>query len=150
MTARIRRIEQVLRGRRSMKLKEIMRTRVATIELDDTLEVIRELFEKGHFHHLLVITEKKEVVGVISDRDLLKELSPFLNTISEQERDLATLRKKAHQIMSRRLISASPETTLHQAARLMIDNAISCLPVLEKSKTLVGIVTWKDILKRVV
>lgn len=131
-----------------MKLKEIMKTRVATVELDDSLQVIQELFEKARFHHLIVLSDKKEVVGVISDRDLLKALSPYLNTCSEQERDAATLKRKAHQIMSRRLVSASPEDAVKEAARLMMDHSISCLPVLDEKKSLVGIVTWKDILRK--
>ena len=130
-----------------MKLEEIMTAQVATIGMDDTLAAIKKIFEKVLFHHLLVLSEEHEVVGVISDRDLLKQLSPYLNTASEQERDLHTLNKKAHQIMSRELISASPGTTVKDAAMLLMENSISCLPVLAEDKSLVGIVTWKDILK---
>jgi acetoin utilization protein AcuB len=136
--------------REGMKLRDIMKTRVATVEMDDSLQVIQELFEKGQFHHLIVLSNKKEVLGVISDRDLLKELSPFLNTYSEQERDLATLKKKAHQVMSRHLIYASPETTVLGGAQMMIEHSISCLPILDRDKSLLGIVTWKDMLKRAV
>ncbi|HUT73083.1 MAG TPA: CBS domain-containing protein [Desulfatiglandales bacterium] len=134
-------------ARKAMKLEEIMTTQVATIGMDDTLAAIRKIFEKVHFHHLLVLSEEHEVVGVISDRDLLKQLSPYLNTASEQKRDLHTLNKKAHQIMSRKLISASPTTTVKDAATLLMKHSISCLPVLAEDKWLVGIVTWKDILK---
>jgi acetoin utilization protein AcuB len=129
-----------------MELSEIMTMQVATIGMDDTLSAIREIFEKVLFHHLLVLSEDHEVVGVISDRDLLKQLSPYLNTASEQERDLHTLNKKAHQIMSRKLISASPTTTVKDAAMLLMEHSISCVPVLAEDKLLVGIVTWKDIL----
>ena len=130
-----------------MKLSEIMTTQVATIGMDDTLAAIKKIFEKVRFHHLLVLSEEHEVVGVISDRDLLKQLSPYLNTASEQERDLHTLNKKAHQIMSRELISASPTTTVKNATMMLMEHSISCLPVLAEGKSLVGIVTWKDILK---
>ena len=130
-----------------MNLSEIMTTKVATIGMDDTLAGIRKIFQKVHFHHLLVLSEEYEVVGVISDRDLLKELSPYLNTASEQERDLHTLNKKAHQIMSRKLISASATSTIREAALLLMEHSISCLPILAQDKSLVGIVTWKDILR---
>ena len=130
-----------------MELSEIMTTQVDTIGMDDTLAGIRKIFEKVHFHHLLVLSEEHEVVGVISDRDLLKELSPYPNTASEQERDLHTLNKKAHQIMSRKLISTSPTTTVKDAPMLLMEHPISCLPILAEDKSLVGIVTWKDMLK---
>lgn len=130
-----------------MRLRDIMTTRVATVGMDDTLATIQEIFEKVRFHHLLVLSEDDRVVGVISDRDLLKQLSPYLNTASEKHRDLATLKKKAHQIMSRKLVSASPLTTVKEAAMLLMEHSISCLPILGENNSLLGIVTWKDILR---
>ena len=130
-----------------MKLEEIMAKRVVTIDMDDTLDVIRKIFDKVRFHHLVVIDEQDEVIGVISDRDVLKALSPYLDTISEQERDQVTLNKKTHQVMSRQPITASPEDSIEQAAALLLENRISCLPVISEDQSLVGIVTWKDILK---
>lgn len=124
-----------------------MTRQVTTIGMDDTLAAIQRIFERVRFHHLLVVSEDHEVVGVISDRDLLKELSPYLNTPSEQRRDLSTLKKKAHQIMSRQLVSGLPMTTIKEAACLLMEHSISCLPVLDENGALVGIVTWKDILK---
>ena len=130
-----------------MKLEEIMAKRVVTIDMDDTLDVIRKIFDKVRFHHMVVIDEKYKVVGVISDRDVLKALSPYLDTISEQERDQVTLNKKTHQVMSRQPITASPEDSIERAAALLLENRISCLPVISEDQSLVGIVTWKDILK---
>ncbi len=130
-----------------MKLEEIMAQRVVTVGMDDNLDVIRKIFGKVRFHHLVVIEEENEVVGVISDRDVLKELSPYLETSSEQDRDLATLTRKAHQIMSRQPITASPEDSIEKAAESLLENSISCLPVISEDQVLVGIVTWKDILR---
>lgn len=130
-----------------MKLEEIMAKRVVTVGMDDTLDVVRKIFEEVRFHHLLVINDKYEVVGVISDSDVLKALSPYLDTTSEQERDQVTLNKKTHQVMSHRPITASPEDSIEQAAALLLENHISCLPVISEDRTLAGIVTWKDILK---
>ncbi len=130
-----------------MKLEEIMAKRIVTIDMDDTLDVIRKIFDKVRFHHMVVIDERNKVVGVISDRDVLKALSPYLDTISEQERDQVTLNKKTHQVMSRQPITASPEDSIEQAAVLLLENRISCLPVISEDQSLVGIVTWKDILK---
>ena len=130
-----------------MKVEEIMAKRVVTVEMDDTLDVIRNIFKKARFHHLVVIEGENEVVGVISDRDMLKELSPYLETSAEQERDLATLTRKAHQIMSHQPIFASPKDSIEKAAELFLEHDISCLPVVSEDRALVGIVTWKDILR---
>ena len=127
-------------------LKDIMTTRVATIGMDATVEDMHNIFNRANFHHLIVIDEGK-IMGVISDRDLLRELSPFLNTAAEQNRDRETLKKKAHQFMTRKLQIASPGATLKTAAAMFVKHAISCLPVVTENNALAGIVTWKDILK---
>ncbi len=61
-------------------LADIMTRAVVTVHMDDTLERIREIFDDCGFHHLVVIDDAR-VVGVISDRDLLKHLCPSMNTV---------------------------------------------------------------------
>ena len=128
-----------------MLIKEIMTTRVATVSMDDRLGVIKEIFGQAHFRHLLVL-EEEVLVGVISDRDLLRALSPYLDTDAEMNRDTETLNRRAHQIMSREPITISPERSLQEAASIMLEQHVSCLPVLENG-ALVGIVSWKDLLR---
>ena len=128
-----------------MLIKEIMTTRVATVSMDDRLGVIKEIFEQAHFRHLLVL-EEEVLVGVISDRDLLRALSPYLDTDAEMNRDTETLNRRAHQIMSRHPITISPESSLQAASAIMLEQHVSCLPVLENG-ALVGIVSWKDLLR---
>ena len=108
--------------------------------------MIYEIFDKKRFHHLLVI-EEDELRGVISDRDVLKVISPFLNTLAEQDRDLTTLKKRAHQIMSRKPITITKDTSSEEAAHLLLRENISCLPVLSSDGKIDGIITWKDLLK---
>ncbi|MNJ16858.1 inosine 5'-monophosphate dehydrogenase [compost metagenome] len=128
-----------------MLIKEIMTTRVATVSMDDRLGVIKEIFEQAHFRHLLVL-EEEVLVGVISDRDLLRAISPYLDTDAEMNRDTETLNRRAHQIMSRQPITISPESSLQAASAIMLEQHVSCLPVLENG-ALVGIVSWKDLLR---
>ena len=129
-----------------MKITEVMTKEVVTVDMDATLKSIYEIFEKKKFHHLLVI-EEDVLRGVISDRDVLKAVSPFLNTLAEQDRDLFTLKKRAHQIMSRKPVTITQETNSEDAARKMLSENISCLPVVSTDGKIEGIVTWKDLLK---
>jgi acetoin utilization protein AcuB len=78
-----------------MNVNEIMTAKVITIGMDDTLGQIQKIFEKHKFHHVLVL-EDQELIGVISDRDVFKEISPHVNTLSEDSRARKTLTKKAH------------------------------------------------------
>ena len=59
---------------------------------------------RAHFRHLLVL-EEGELVGVISDRDLFRAISPYLGSEAEMSRDTETLTKRAHQIMTRQPIT---------------------------------------------
>ena len=106
---------------------------------------VQELFREFRFHHLLVL-EQRRLVGVISDRDLFKALSPAIGTLMETDRDRATLNKRAHQIMSRNPVSATVDVPIETAARLLIDKKVSCLPIVTDNQTLAGILSWKDIL----
>ncbi len=90
-----------------MHIRDIMTTRVATVSMDDRLSVIKDIFEQAHFRHLLVL-EEGELVGVISDRDLFRAISPYLDSEAEMSRDTETLTKRAHQIMSRQPVTIAP------------------------------------------
>ena len=128
------------------KVSTIMTKDVITVDMDTSLKTICAIFKERKFHHLLVV-EGKKMFGVISDRDVLKAVSPFLNTLAEQARDLSTLKKRAHQIMSRKPTTITKDMDLRDAARLMLQKNISCLPVLSSEGEIEGIVTWKDLLK---
>jgi acetoin utilization protein AcuB len=129
-----------------MIVNEIMTTRVFTIEMDDTLEQIQKIFGKHKFHHLLIV-EDGDLIGIISDRDVLKEISPHVNTLSEDSRARQSLKKKAHQIMSRKPITVGTDALVEDAASIMLKKNISCLPVVSPSANIAGILSWKDILK---
>ena len=128
-----------------MRIRDIMTTRVATVSMDDRLSVIKDIFEQAHFRHLLVL-EEGELVGVISDRDLFRAISPYLDSEAEMNRDTETLNRRAHQIMSRQLITIASHLTVRDGVKLMLEKGVSCLPVLENC-ALVGIISWKDFLK---
>lgn len=128
-----------------MNVDAIMSRDLVTVEPDEALMEIRKLFHQGNFHHLLVV-ENNELVGVISDRDVLQALSPFLDTLSEEQRDVRTLSRSAREIMRSDPVTAHPDTDIKEAAALLLDHSISCLPVVTEAGQLEGIVTSKDIL----
>jgi len=130
-----------------MFIAQIMTRRIVTVSMDDRLHQIREIFNHVRFHHLLVLDEHDKLVGVISDRDLLKHLSPYVDTAAAQERDLATLNKRAHQVMTRHPITVESTTTVVAAVRTLLDEDVSCLAVVDSGKHPVGVVTWKDLLR---
>ncbi len=129
-----------------MTVESIMSKKVFKVSMDDTIRTIRKILDNAYFHHLLVMDGNK-LVGVISDRDVLKAVSPFIGTLSEHNYDLVTLNKKAHQIMNHKPITVFKYTSLHEAANIMLDNNISCLPVVSHEGEVEGIVTREDIIR---
>jgi len=131
-------------------VREVMTTKVHTLRLDDSLSEAANLFEHERFHHV-VILERDRVFGVVSDRDILKALSPFVgNVIMERPQDIGTLKKRVHQIMSRKPVTIGPTETVAAAAEKMLAQRVSCLPVVRDDGTLLGIITIRDLVKQLV
>ena len=130
-----------------MHVQAIMTTRLVTVELDDTLKTVRDIFEAMKFHHLLVVDEDRKLCGVVSDRDLLRAVSPYLGGASETTRDMATLNKRVHQIMTRKPITLRAEAEVIEAVRVLLEHRVSCVPIVDDAFRAVGIVSWRDVLR---
>ncbi len=132
-----------------MNVAEVMTVKVITAAMDDTLGGIKKILELKRIHHIPIV-ENDRLMGIVSDRDLLINLSPYIDTASEDNRALNTLKKKAHQVMTRRVITVSSDDTIDEAADTMLKKKISCLPVLALSGEIVGMVTKTDLLRSLV
>jgi CBS domain-containing protein len=130
------------------RVKEIMAKEVSTLGRNHTLDLADEIMSLERIRHLPVLDDGR-VVGVVSQRDLFRSALATALGYGEkaQKRLLRTLRVK--EVMREPAITVSPEATVKEATRLMLDNKIGCLPVVE-GHTLVGIVTETDILRYVV
>jgi acetoin utilization protein AcuB len=128
-----------------MKLSEIMQTRVVTVDMDSSLWEVKMIFDNTKFHHLLV-TENKRLIGIVSDRDYLKAASPNLGTAAETQKDTATLNKRAHLIMTRKLHTLTKDNTITDAVALFNNQNISCIPIVDADKKVEGIISWRDIM----
>ncbi|RKF15577.1 CBS domain-containing protein [Alginatibacterium sediminis] len=131
-----------------MLVSSIMTQRLVSVEMDDKLDVVKEIFDNTRFHHLLVLEDKK-LVGLVSDRDLLKSISPYLGTAAETSRDTASLNKKVHQVMNRALVTLSPDSSVFEAIKVFNKYHVTCLPIVDNNNEPLGIITWKDILKAI-
>lgn len=131
-----------------MSVEKIMSKTVITVEIDDTLSIVKEIFDNTSFHHLLVVNSG-ELCGVISDRDLLKALSPHIGTVGETARDTASLNKRVHQIMTRKPVVLELNAGIYEAIEIFNNHNISCIPVVDEEYKPVGIISWRDILKKI-
>ena len=127
-------------------VRDIMTTPVYSINMDASIREAKVLFDKKRFHHAIVL-QRKRVVGVLSDRDVLKVISPFIgNRMMQRSQDLSTLKQRIHQIMTRAPVTINPDATVAEAAQKMLTERVSCLPVVDEDMHPVGIVTIRDFL----
>ncbi len=131
-----------------MSIDKLINKSIVIVEMDDSLRTIKEIFDNVRFHHLLVV-ESGKLFGIISDRDLLKELSPTAGTDFETTADLITLKKRAHQILTRKPITLPEKAETHDAVSIFINNNVSCIPIINEANEPIGILSWRDLLKAI-
>lgn len=120
----------------SIKIHDIMVHKVITAKKDTTVKDAVELMNKYEIG-CLVVVENGKPVGIITERDLLKRVL----TKSKRLKNM-----KVMEIMSKPVLSVTPNVEIEDAGKLMIQNKIKKLPIVEKGN-LLGLVTLTDILR---
>ncbi len=136
-----------MRSDEETKVQDIMTRDPHTLEADDVLDLADDLMTMARVRHIPILAGGK-LVGIVSQRDLF--FSALVKALGLQQREQKDLMKtiRARELMSQPVITISPGASVKEAARLMGENKIGCLPVV-KGKQFVGIVTETDILRYV-
>ncbi len=130
-----------------MYVRDIMTPKVTTVASDTPLPKLVKLLEDKGFRHLLV-THHGRVVGVITDRDIKRALPSDATSLSRWEIPNLLEKTTAKELMKHPVITVLEDAPMNYAARIMLKEGISCLPVLFGDE-LRGIVTSSDILRAV-
>ena len=125
-----------------MYIKDWMSSEVVTVAPDDPVTVAVKLMREKGIRHLPVV-EKGALVGIISDRVIKDYLPSEATTLDIFELHYLLGQVRIARIMRAPVFSASPDTPVEEAALLLHDHQISCLPVVEAGRV-VGIITDKD------
>ena len=128
-----------------MLVRRKMKTDLVTVPKDERMTVAKKLLKEKNIRHLPVVDGKK-LIGLVTNMDIRRaEASP---ATSLEIRELHYLLDKltVGEIMTRNVITISPEISLEEAAILLHDNKIGCLPVVEDGN-LVGILTENDVME---
>jgi CBS domain-containing protein len=128
-------------------VRDIMTPEVTTLGRNDSLQLARDIMALGRVRHFPVVDDGK-VVGVVSQRDLYRASLGSVMKYGEKAQRAFLDGIAVKEVMSDPPITLAPHASVQEAARLMMEKKIGCLPVLEGSK-LVGIVTESDMLKLV-
>ena len=127
-----------------MDVQNIMTTDLMTIKPNQIVRDVFELFNQVSYHHVPVVNDNK-LVGIISDRDVSRNLSRFFVTTDEEEGEL--MDRLVSDIMTTELVTIDKSTSIDCASILLLENNISCLLIVDDELLLEGLLTWKDILE---
>ena len=139
-------------------VQDLMTTPPGFLTLDDRLSTAMRYFETNEDRCVSVLddaddmkrgvaaTGEREFIGVVSRRDVARILSHGYGTLIEDERDESSLRERLVAIVTRKPTTATPHMPLVEAIRVMVDEQLDFLPVVD-SKTLVGTLSICDVVR---
>jgi len=119
------------------EVADVMTGKVVTLSPHHSFNEVANLMNDRFFRHCVVVDNSRQVVGVISDRDILRSLARNPNARS----------KSLEQIMTRNPITVKRNTPIVDAVAKILAKRINCLPVVEDDGSVCGIVTSTDLLK---
>ncbi len=129
-----------------MLVKDRMTKHPITISQETPVAEALTFMRQNRIRRLPVLDRHGRLVGIVSEKDLLYVSPSPATTLSVYEVGYLLSKIRVEEIMTREVITVSPDTPLEQAARIMVDNKIGGLPVMEDG-VLVGIITETDIFK---
>jgi acetoin utilization protein AcuB len=129
-----------------MTVKNVMTRNPFTINQQDPVTDAQSLMRREKVHRLPVINNAKKLTGIISEKDLLYASPSPASTLNVYEMSNLLSKLKVERVMTREVITVAPDTLVEDAARMLVDNNIGGLPVMDGGR-LVGIVTESDLFR---
>ena len=129
-----------------MIIERRMTKNPVTINPEASVVEASELMKKEKVHRLPVLDRDKNLIGVISEKDILFATPSPASSLSIHEMAYLLSKLTVRKLMTKNPVTINRTTTVEEAARLMVDQDLSCLPVVEDGK-LVGIVSKSDMFK---
>jgi acetoin utilization protein AcuB len=117
-----------------------------TISPDESLSDAHKYMLDQKVRHLPVVKSDDKMIGLIAEDDLLKAEPSSATSLSVWEIHYLLMEVKVKAVMVKNVITTSEDTPIEEAAHLMLDHKIGCLPVMRDDK-LVGIITESDIFR---
>ena len=129
-----------------MIVKNRMTRNPITISPDTPVAEAQRIMRREKIHRLPVLNKKKELVGIVTEKDLLYASPSPATTLDIHEITYLLSQLTVKKVMSTQVLTITSDTVLEEAARIMVDSDIGGLPVVD-SGSLVGIITESDLFK---
>lgn len=125
-------------------IHEIMSSPVFTVTESTTIKEAQEIFANKRFRYIPVVSKLSKLTGIISDRNVLNY---YVNQKKKNTTDDKTI---ISEIMVKEVLIASPDALIRDAARIMIEERIGALPIIDPKDNLIGMLTRSDILRALI
>jgi acetoin utilization protein AcuB len=129
-----------------MLVRETMTANPVVVHPDTSFGDAMELLRAKKIRRLPVVDDKGVLVGIVVEKDLLKAAPSPATTLSVYEIPYLLSKLKIKDIMTKRVITVEEDWPLEEAARVMVEHKIGCLPIVRGSQV-VGIITETDIFR---
>jgi len=127
-----------------MIISNVMTKNPLYVQPDASVTEMRSLMDKEKVSHLPVLDKNNTLVGIVTREDLIKASPSDATTLDMYEISYLLIKMKVSEIMVKKVITVDENEVVEEAARIMADKGIGCLPVM-KGSLLVGIITDTDL-----
>jgi len=121
----------------STKVSQVATTKIHFVKDTDTVSFAAQEMKKFNLGSLLVLNSEQVVVGIITERDLVK-------VVADKNIDA-----KVSEYMTKDVKGVTEDTTVAEALNIMLENGFRHLPIIEKDGKVYGIVSIRDLAKAV-
>ena len=142
-------IDELPELKRTLHVSDYMTDEVVTIGPETSLLEVQRLMGVKRIRVLLVVDEGK-LIGLVTRTDMMKVNPSRFVLPHNQEQSLAIMLQSVEKVMTRQLLTVTPEQPLLKAAELMLENKIHSLPVLGADGELLGVITESDLFRMVI
>ena len=126
------------------KVADVMTTHPLSVDPEDSIQQALDIMDQENIRQL-PITNQKELIGIITDRDIRSFLGGrSLSFLEEQE---VAMKTKVGSVMTDKPITLSPDDDLREAVELLLEEKVGGIPVVDPEVGLIGIITYVDVLR---
>lgn len=130
-----------------MRVGDWMTAQPITVAPEEPLRVARERMTEHRIRHLPVVDGSGHLVGVITQRDLLRTQISALQKERDESLEFLEEHVIVKRVMADRVVSITADRPLAEAARMLWATKYGCLPVVDEHFAVVGILTESDFVK---
>ena len=131
----------------NLLVRDLMTEQVVALEPHESLATLRDLMYQRHVRHMPVVDGDRRLVGLVSQRDLLRNSLIEQSKVPESVEQAVLERLQVRDLMSTQVETVGPDSDLRLAAQALVENQYGCLPVVGQGRQLVGMLTESDFVR---